>query len=160
MAEAAARARGMARYDGAYRRANRRGTPGRVCGELARMLRRDPHRAASLAGTHAGRRRVERELLAGGIRLFEYRPAMTHVKALMVDDGWAVIGSTNVDNRSFEHNDEINVAFREADVAARLRRDFESDLAASDEITLEQWGRRPALEKLVEPVCWILERQQ
>ena len=105
-------------------------------------------------------RRMYKELLAGGIRLFEYRPGMTHLKALMVDDAWAVIGTTNVDNRSFEHNDEVNVAFREAEVTARLRRDFESDLAASDEITLEQWGRRPALEKLVEPVCWILERQQ
>jgi hypothetical protein len=45
-------------------------------------------------------------------------------------------------------------------VTGRLRRDFESDLAASDEITLEQWTRRPALEKLIEPLCWILERQQ
>jgi cardiolipin synthase len=105
-------------------------------------------------------RRMYRELLQGGVRLFEYRPAMTHVKAMMVDGVWAVIGTTNVDNRSFEHNDEVNVAFREAAVASRLRGDFESDLAASDEITLEQWGRRPALEKLVEPVCWILERQQ
>jgi len=52
------------------------------------------------------------------------------------------------------------VAFRETRVAQRLRRDFESDLAASDEITLERWAKRPALEKLVEPVCWILERQQ
>ena len=52
---------------------------------------------------------------------------------------WAIIGTTNVDNRSFEHNDEINVAFREHDVTARLRDDFESDLAASDEITLEVW---------------------
>jgi cardiolipin synthase len=85
---------------------------------------------------------------------------MTHVKAMMVDGVWAVIGTTNVDNRSFEHNDEVNVACRESALTARLRRDFESDLAASDEITLEQWGRRPALEKLVEPVCWILERQQ
>jgi cardiolipin synthase len=105
-------------------------------------------------------RRMYRDLLAGGIRIFEYRPAMTHVKALMVDDAWAVIGTTNVDNRSFEHNDEVNVAFRETAIAGRLRRDFESDLAASDEITLEGWGRRPVLEKLVEPVCWILERQQ
>jgi cardiolipin synthase len=105
-------------------------------------------------------RRMYRELLAGGIRLFEYRPAMTHVKALMVDDAWALIGTTNVDNRSFEHNDEVNVAFRQTSVAGRLRRDFESDLAASNEITLEDWGRRPALEKLIEPVCWILERQQ
>jgi len=105
-------------------------------------------------------RRMYRELLAGGVRLFEYRPAMTHVKALMVDGAWALIGTTNVDNRSFEHNDEVNVAFRETEVAGRFGRDFESDLAASDEITLEQWGKRPALEKLVEPVCWILERQQ
>jgi phosphatidylserine/phosphatidylglycerophosphate/cardiolipin synthase-like enzyme len=65
-----------------------------------------------------------------------------------------------VDNRSFEHNDEVNVAFREATVTQRLRRDFESDLAASDEITLERWGARPVYEKLIEPVCWILERQQ
>jgi cardiolipin synthase len=105
-------------------------------------------------------RRMYRELLTGGVHLFEYRPAMTHVKALMVDDAWAVVGTTNVDNRSFEHNDEINVAFRETALTARLRRDFESDLAASDEITIEEWSRRPTLEKLVEPVCWILERQQ
>ena len=105
-------------------------------------------------------RRMYRELLEGGVCLYEYRPAMTHVKALMVDDVWAVVGTTNVDNRSFEHNDEVNVAVRETAVTGRLRRDFESDLAASDEITLEQWGKRPALEKLIEPVCWILERQQ
>ena len=105
-------------------------------------------------------RRMYRELLQGGVRVYEYRPAMTHVKALMVNDGWALIGTTNVDNRSFEHNDEVNVAFREAAVTGRLRRDFEADLAACKEITVEEWGRRSALEKLVEPVCWILERQQ
>jgi cardiolipin synthase len=101
-----------------------------------------------------------RELLESGVRIFEYRPAMTHVKALMVDDTWALIGTTNVDNRSFEHNDEVNVAFREATVTARLRADFEADVAASDEVTLADWSRRPTLEKLVGPICWILERQQ
>ena len=105
-------------------------------------------------------RRMYSELLRGGVRLFEYRPAMTHVKALMVDNAWAVVGTTNVDNRSFEHNDELNVAFREAALTERLRRDFESDLAASDEITIERWSCRSAFEKLLEPVCWILERQQ
>jgi len=105
-------------------------------------------------------RRMYRELLNGGVRVFEYRPSITHVKALMVDKAWAVVGTTNVDNRSFEHNDEVNVAFREAAVTERLRRDFESDLAASDEITLERWSCRSAFEKLLEPVCWILERQQ
>ena len=105
-------------------------------------------------------RRMYRELLEGGVRVFEYRPAMTHVKAFMVDGVWALIGTTNIDNRSFEHNDEVNVAFREASVAARLQRDFEADLRVSDEITLKVWKRRPLFEKLVGPLCWILERQQ
>jgi cardiolipin synthase len=105
-------------------------------------------------------RRMYKELLDGGVRIFEYRPAMTHVKALMVDGVWAVIGTTNVDNRSFEHNDEVNVAFREAAVTHRLRHDFDADLAASDEITAEAWLRRSPFEKLVGPVCWIFERQQ
>jgi cardiolipin synthase len=85
---------------------------------------------------------------------------MTHVKALMVDGIWAVLGTTNVDNRSFEHNDEVNVAMKDAEVTTRLRQDFESDLEASDAIDLEEWRARPLLEKLVGPVCWILERQQ
>ena len=105
-------------------------------------------------------RRMYGEMLAAGARIHEYRPAMTHVKALLVDDAWAVMGTTNVDNRSFEHNDEINVAFLDASIAARLGRDFEADLAASDEVTLDAWHRRPLLEKIVGPMCWILERQQ
>jgi cardiolipin synthase len=105
-------------------------------------------------------RRNYRELLAAGVRIFEYRPAMTHVKSIMVDGVWAMIGTTNIDNRSFEHNDEINVAFREHGVTARLGHDFEADLAASDEITMDMWIARPVLEKVVGPVCWILERQQ
>jgi cardiolipin synthase len=105
-------------------------------------------------------RRMYGELLDGGIRIWEYKPAMTHVKALIIDGVWAVIGTTNMDNRSFEHNDEVNVAFREAGVTARLRRDFEADLAASDEMTARVWAARSPFEKLVGPVCWILERQQ
>lgn len=105
-------------------------------------------------------RRMYRDLLEAGVRMFEYRPAMMHAKALMVDDIWAVVGTTNIDNRSFEHNDEVNVALRDATVTERLRRDFESDLQASDEITPAMWHSRPFLEKLVGPVCWILERQQ
>jgi len=105
-------------------------------------------------------RRLYRELLEAGVRIYEYRPAMTHVKAMMVDGVWGMIGTTNIDNRSFEHNDEVNMAFREHGVTARMCDDFEADRAASDEVTLEMWFARPAFEKIVGPVCWILERQQ
>jgi cardiolipin synthase len=85
---------------------------------------------------------------------------MTHVKAAMVDDTWAVIGTTNVDNRSFEHNDEVNVAIRDEGVTARLSADYECDLKNSHEVTFDEWQRRPVWEKLVGTVAWILERQQ
>jgi cardiolipin synthase len=105
-------------------------------------------------------RRMWGQLLKAGIRIFEYGPAMTHAKVLIVDDLWTVLGTTNIDNRSFEHNDEVNVAMRDPEVAARLLLDYERDLAASTEMTLERWQRRPLWEKVVGPFVWILERQQ
>lgn len=105
-------------------------------------------------------RRSYKALLEAGVRIFEYQPAMTHCKMLIVDDDWAVVGTTNVDNRSFEHNDEVNLALCDSRLAARLRSDHERDIVDSREITLEEWRRRPWWEKLLGPVVWILERQQ
>src|SRR5262249_36615849 len=99
-------------------------------------------------------------MLEAGVRIFEYQPGMTHVKALLVDDLWAVIGTTNLDNRSFEHNDEVNLAIRNRMVTARLTHDFQCDVANSREVHLDEWRRRPLWEKLVGTVAWILERQQ
>jgi len=105
-------------------------------------------------------RRKYGPLLRAGVRIFEYDPGMTHVKVLLVDNLWTVIGTTNVDNRSFEHNDEVNVAFRDERITARVNADFEADLARSREVTLTAWERRPLWEKLIGTVAWILERQQ
>jgi len=105
-------------------------------------------------------RRMFGDLLRAGIRIFEYNGSMIHAKVLLVDNLWAVLGTTNLDNRSFEHNDEVNIVIRDQDVARRLRADFENDLGRCTEVTLEAWRARPFLEKLVGPVAWILERQQ
>jgi cardiolipin synthase len=105
-------------------------------------------------------RRMWGQLLEAGVRIFQYRDTMTHAKVLIADELWCVLGTTNIDNRSFEHNDEVNVAMRDAGLAARLLQDYVRDIADSDEITLEQWRRRPIWEKVVGPFIWILERQQ
>jgi len=105
-------------------------------------------------------RRMYGKLLKTGVRIFEYGGSMVHAKVLIVDNLWAVLGTTNLDNRSFEHNDEVNVAIRDELVARRLLDDFEVDLRRSTEVTLDAWHARPFLEKLVGPVAWILERQQ
>jgi len=105
-------------------------------------------------------RRMWGQLLAAGVQIYEYRATMTHVKVMIIDRLWAVLGTTNIDNRSFEHNDEVNVGLRDTIVAARLMEDYERDLQHCQEITLERWQRRPFWEKIAGPFVWILERQQ
>ena len=105
-------------------------------------------------------RRMWGDLLRAGVRIYEYGKVMMHAKVLIVDELWAVLGTTNIDNRSFEHNDEVNVAMRDPAVAARLLEDYARDIRDSDEVTLERWQRRARWEKIVGPFVWILERQQ
>lgn len=105
-------------------------------------------------------RRIYGSLLRSGVRLFEYRPAMMHCKMLIADGEWSVIGTTNMDNRSFEHNDEVNMVTLDRDVTTRLCEDFERDLTVCEEITLSAWQSRPLWEKALNPFVWILERQQ
>jgi cardiolipin synthase A/B len=105
-------------------------------------------------------RRMWGALLEAGVRIFEYRDTMMHNKVLIVDGTWAALGTTNLDNRSFEHNDEVNLAMLDRAVAERLLVDYQRDMIDSDEITLDVWRRRPLWEKIVAPFVWILERQQ
>lgn len=105
-------------------------------------------------------RRMFGQLLDAGVRIYEYEPGMIHVKMLVVDGLWCAIGTTNLDNRSFEHNDEVNLTIRDAQVAARLLQDQTADMAKAREVTLADWKRRPLWEKLIGSVAWVLERQQ
>jgi len=55
----------------------------------------------------AAARTYYRELLRGGVRIFEYQPSMLHGKVMVVDGAWALVGSANVDVRSFRLNFEL-----------------------------------------------------
>jgi cardiolipin synthase len=105
-------------------------------------------------------RRMWGQLLAAGVQIYEYHATMTHVKVMIIDGLWAVLGTTNIDNRSFEHNDEVNVGLRDTAVAARLMEDYKRDLEQCQQITLERWQRRPVWEKIAGPFVWIREREQ
>ncbi len=141
--------------DRAFRQAFRR-----AAGRGVEIVVLVPGRGTDQRWVRLASRRMYGHLLEAGIRIFEYEPGMTHVKMLIADDLWSVIGTTNLDNRSFEHNDEMNLAIRDREVAQRLRSDLACDLERSTEITLTRWRRRPLLEKLIGTVAWILERQQ
>ena len=72
--------------------------------------------------------------LACGARVFEYRPAMLHAKTMVVDRELAVVGSANVDNRSFRLNFEIVAAIYGEEAADYLTEEFEEDLRRAREV--------------------------
>jgi cardiolipin synthase len=100
------------------------------------------------------------ELLKAGATVFEYQPAMIHAKILVVDEAWAVVGSTNFDYRSFGINDEVNLAVQNREIALRLESDMAADLELSRSITLEEWRHRPVTERATELLGWVIARQQ
>ena len=83
------------------------------------------------------------QFLESGIEIYEYQPSMMHTKALIVDGRLSIVGSANFDNRSFELNDELNVAVFDSQVAARLLADFERDITKSKKLELDEWRSRP-----------------
>src|SRR4030095_5966314 len=89
----------------------------------------------------AGRSFYE-ELLRSGVKLYERRDVLLHSKTAVIDGVWSTIGSTNLDWRSFLHNDEVNAVVLGQEFGAQMQAMFEVDLAASNPITLEQWNDR------------------
>ena len=90
------------------------------------------------------------ELLEGGVRIFERQDALLHSKTALIDGVWSTVGSTNLDWRSFLHNQELNAVVLGADFGAQMRAMFDADKAASEPVTLAQWQRRPLGMRLKE----------
>jgi cardiolipin synthase len=95
-------------------------------------------------------RNAYQRLMDLGIEIYEYQPTMMHAKTMVADGAWSMVGSANFDNRSLELNDEMNVAVSDRDLARRLERDFEQDLAASRRLDPHEWRRRPFMQKVRE----------
>jgi cardiolipin synthase len=60
---------------------------------------------------------------------------------MVVDGQWVTIGSANLDNRSFQLNNELNVAFLDKGMAVRMTEIFRDDLTYTRQVTYEQWQR-------------------
>jgi cardiolipin synthase len=91
------------------------------------------------------------ELLSVGVRIFEYKPGIYHGKAFLIDD-LLMIGSANCDDRSMRLNFELNVLIESHKAAGALADILSEDLAASNEIDLEIFKKRPLKRRLLEAV--------
>lgn len=98
-------------------------------------------------------------LLKAGAEIYEYQPTMFHCKVMIVDDIWVSVGSTNFDNRSFSLNDEANLNIYDGEFALQQVAIFNDDLQRSKRITLEQWQKRPLIEKITEQAANLLRPQ-
>ena len=74
------------------------------------------------------------DLLAAGVKVYEYGPRMLHSKALLVDDNLAIVGSANFDNRSFRLNFESSLMFEDETVAADLAQAIEREFASAPRV--------------------------
>ncbi len=105
---------------------------------------------------HAGRSHYSM-LLRAGVQVYERRGAVMHSKTASIDGVWSTIGSTNLDWRSFLHNDEINATILGRDFARQMDAMFAADLAESDAINLDQWEQRSLLFRLKEWAARLAE---
>jgi cardiolipin synthase A/B len=110
--------------------------------------------------TRRSSRRLFGQLLEAGAHIYEYQPTMMHVKSLVIDSQWAVVGSTNMDPRSFTHNYEVNLATPDPRISKRLEEDFFRDLERSKKVDYEEWKNRGIAERIHEWFGALLERQQ
>lgn len=88
------------------------------------------------------------QLLAAGARIFEYLPSMLHAKTMVADDHLALVGSANLDMRSFALNFEVGALIDNHEAAATLRRCFLEQTAKSREITLDDVRAWPVRRRL------------
>lgn len=88
------------------------------------------------------------ELIKNGIQILEQPPPFAHTKLLLVDDLWSLIGSANLDTRSFRLNFELNLSVYDQQFAAVLNEHFDAIQAGSYLVSLQEMDSRPLAIKL------------
>ncbi|BBH22933.1 major cardiolipin synthase ClsA [Paenibacillus baekrokdamisoli] len=96
------------------------------------------------------------ELLAEGIRCYQYDKGFLHAKMIVVDGKVASIGTANFDIRSFKLNFEINAMIFDSGTAQTLKRVFEDDIEDSFELTYDAYMSRPLLQRFKESCTRLL----
>ncbi|MGA5407684.1 phospholipase D-like domain-containing protein [Streptomyces lavendulocolor] len=110
-------------------------------------------RASQLAG-----QRHYSALLEAGVDIRQYRPTMMHAKIITVDGVASLIGSTNFNRRSMDHDEEVMLAVLDESFTATLDTDFDADLAVSEPLTPGRWRRRPVIHRALETAVTPIRR--
>jgi cardiolipin synthase len=110
-------------------------------------------RVAQLAseGTYA-------DLISAGIRIWNFQPSMLHTKIMVVDGAAALVGSSNVNRRSLDHDEEVAMVVIDQASVDLLDHQFTEDLQRSRQIDLSRWQRRSAPQRTLETAVTAIRR--
>jgi len=95
-------------------------------------------------------------LVNAGVRIFEYRPSMHHAKTVAIDGTWAIVGSANVDFRSFRLNFELSALVRDPEFVGLLETAFLEDQVSSREISHEELHNLSLLDRILQGTARLL----
>ncbi|MFG1670881.1 phosphatidylserine/phosphatidylglycerophosphate/cardiolipin synthase family protein [Streptomyces sp. Y7] len=110
-------------------------------------------RVCQLAGQH-----YYEDLLACGVKIYQYQPTMMHAKVITVDRTAALVGSTNFNRRSLDHDEEVMLAVLDAGFTATIDAHFDTDVAASERMRWGRWKKRSAFQRAREAAVRPLRR--
>ncbi|MFC9596469.1 cardiolipin synthase [Peribacillus butanolivorans] len=96
------------------------------------------------------------EMLAAGVRIFQYNEGFMHSKIVIVDHKLASIGTTNMDMRSFHLNFEVNAFLYRTESTQHLVNDFLEDIKVSQEVNIDEFTKRNMGLKILESTCRLL----
>ncbi|MFG2772793.1 phosphatidylserine/phosphatidylglycerophosphate/cardiolipin synthase family protein [Streptomyces sp. NPDC048350] len=98
------------------------------------------------------------DLTACGVKIYQYQPTMMHAKVITVDGVASLIGSTNFNRRSLDHDEEVMLAVLDQGFTATLDEHFEADVAVSELIRAGRWKRRSVVQRAREVVVQPIRR--
>jgi cardiolipin synthase len=92
-------------------------------------------------------------LLKSGVKIYELKDALLHAKSVVIDGTVSIVGSANLDMRSFLHNEEVNAVVIDRDVGQRMEQVFEKDQKAAQPLDLQRWEQRSVWQRFKE--FWV-----
>lgn len=96
------------------------------------------------------------ELLKAGVEIYRYQKGLIHSKTMVIDQNIVIIGTANMDIRSFDLNFEVNAVIYDEGKASQMREIFFGDVADSELVNREEWEKRPVWLQLVEKVARLM----
>ena len=95
-------------------------------------------------------------LLSAGVKIYKYNGNFMHCKTIVADDNLSIIGSANLDERSFNQNFEVNAFIYDKNTAEKCRQLFEDDIKSCIPYTYKEWDKRSGFKKFVSSLARLL----